>query len=75
MREIKVLSSNGHDIGAKWGADAKSREAAQAVFDKLAAKGYTLFAAPADGSAATCRLDKFDAEAGSIIAVPQLRGG
>lgn len=75
MREIKVLSRNGHDVGAKWGGDAASRAAAQKVFDSLKAKGFTMFAAPADGGEATPKLGKFDPEAESIIAVPQLRGG
>lgn len=70
---ISTLGARG-DVKKSWNVSVPAEvEDARTSFDALKQKGYTAFRT-VKGEKST-RMDTFDATAGEIIMVPQLKGG
>ena len=74
VHEIAVLDHTG-DTKTIWDADNDAEvEVAKAAFDTFKKKGYMIYKVGKDGEAGTA-MNKFDANAEKMIAVPPVVGG
>lgn len=74
MGELVQLDHTG-DTKTIWDSENEAEvDAARATFDALRKKGYLVYTVKKDGEKGT-QMNKFDPEAGKMIAVPPMAGG